>query len=138
MKITQERVRELFDYRPDGALIWKVPRGTVKVGDVAGCITVDGYWQITVDKKNYRAHRLVWLWHDGYLPEHKLDHKDRDRSNNRRKNLREVGDMCNMRNTGNHRSNTSGVKGIYRDNQRQIWVAHITVNACRWFCAAAR
>ena len=37
--LTQQQVRDLFDYSPDaGLLIWKVERYRKHPGDVAGCI----------------------------------------------------------------------------------------------------
>lgn len=111
-KLTQERVRELFNCR-DGKLIRRVRAGQNGcIGREAGYLRRDGYLQIAIDRRVYLAHRLVWLWHKGYLPEHGVDHIDRNSTNNRIENLREVSQSCNMRNTPNRATNTSGVKGV--------------------------
>lgn len=128
MILTQERVRELLDYREDGNLIRLVPMQCVKAGAVAGSLGGTGYLQTMVDGKKYRNHRLIWLWHFGYLPEHGLDHIDRDQLNNRIENLREVSQTCNMRNTGNPVNNTSGTKGVSWKKRASKWVANITIN----------
>lgn len=82
--ITQKMLRALLDYLEDGTLVWKVSQGSRgKVGAAAGCLDEFGYLRIRVCGKTYKAHRLVWLWHHGYLPEHGLDHIDRRRTSDK-------------------------------------------------------
>ena len=126
--LTQARVRELFDYREDGCLIRKVATGKTHRGAVAGCPSHHGYFIVGVNKRYYLLHRLVFLYHHGYLPENHVDHIDRDRSNNRIENLREVSHTCNLRNTGNHCTNTSGIKGVSWDASKNKWTATIMVS----------
>jgi len=136
--LTQERVRELFDYREDGCFVRRVGRGNqVKAGTVAGAgaVRADGYTEIRVGSRSYLTHRLVWLWHNGYLPEQDIDHIDRDKLNNRIKNLREVSRACNNRNTPNHVHNTSGVKGVSWHARDSTWRARISVNGKNLFLA---
>lgn len=113
--VTQERLKELFDYDPEtGNLIWKVARSNVKVGDVAGgAIDKRGYWHIGVDGRLYKAHRLVWLWHHGKWPDHQIDHIDRDPANNRIENLRDVSNVVNQLNRRD-RSNKTGFAGVFK------------------------
>ena len=121
-------LRALLDYLEDGTLVWKVSQGSRgKVGAAAGCLDEFGYLRIRVCGKIYKAHRLVWLWHHGYLPEHGLDHIDRRRTNNQLCNLREVGKVCNMRNTSNPQNNTSSVKGVGWHKAHQKWQSKIMV-----------
>ena len=120
-------VRALFDYREDGKLIWKIKRSGTKKWKTAGAMHRNGYVVVTVAGKQYPAHRLIFLYHYGYLPEkgNELDHINRQRDDNRIENLREVSRQCNQRNTGNWETNTSGVKGItFVDN---CWRACIRV-----------
>ena len=119
-RLTQERVRELFDYR-DGELFWKTG------GGVAGGLNSNGYLRIGVDGKKHYAHRVIWLWNNGYLPEKGIDHINRDRVDNRIENLRESGQTCNLRNTDNRKTNTSGVKGVYWGADNGKWRAQIMV-----------
>lgn len=128
-KLTQERVKKLFDYREDGSLIWKArPAQGVQIGDIAGSLSGCGYLHVQVGGRKYRTHRLVWLWHHGYFPEKGLDHIDRNRLNNRINNLKEASQMCNMRNTDNHANNISGVKGVGWHKASGKWAAYIAVN----------
>ena len=124
--LTQSRMKELLNYDPEtGVFLWKVStNGRIKVGDVAGSDS-KGYIQIMIDYKNYKAHRLAWLYEYGYFPEHGLDHEDRDKSNNWIDNLREASQQCNLRNTGNRNDNTSGVKGVCFHKAAQKWHAQI-------------
>lgn len=125
--LTQEKVRELFDYR-DGMLIWKSKGKRVVVGNVAGGVSGNmGYHMVSVGGKKFCAHRVIWLWHHGYMPENDVDHINRDKTDNRIENLREVSRSCNMRNTDNLSNCTSGVKGVSFDNPSGFWMAQITV-----------
>ena len=81
-----------------------------------------------IDGRPHKAHRLAWLYVYGYLPEGRLDHIDRIKDNNRIANLREAGQQCNRRNTGNPNNNTSGVKGVYWFNRDKVWRASIRIN----------
>ncbi len=129
MKLTQERVKELFDYRADGELIRKVQTSSRSlVGDVAGCLHKIGYKQTHVDGKLRLNHRLVWLWHHGYFPEHGLDHINRVKYDNRIENLREVSHTCNMRNTKVSKNNTSGIKGVSWIRSYSKWQASIQIS----------
>ncbi len=126
--ITQERLKELFDYREDGEFIRKVNKGPAKAGSVAGDIDLLGYGRINVDGKRCKTHRLVWMWHHGYFPENYLDHINRKSADNRIENLREVSQSCNMRNVGNRSTNTSGAKGICWSKTSGKWQAQMMVN----------
>lgn len=113
-KLTQKRVRELLDYDPEtGLLTWKVNRrGSAKAGDAIKSVDWYGYVRLAIDSRTYPAHRVIWLWYYGYLPENQVDHINRVRADNRLCNLREVSRSCNRRNSCVPRSNTSGVKGV--------------------------
>ena len=124
--LTQEKVRELFDY-VDGKLVRIKSSGGVIGGSIAGHLTSLGYVTVRIKRKIYKAHRIVWLWHYGYMPEGDIDHINRDRADNHIENLREAGRVCNARNTGNHTSNTSGVKGVHWYTRENKWIAYITV-----------
>ena len=112
-KLTQERLKELLDYDPEtGVFIWKINRKyTAKKGSVAGCLK-NNYWHISVNGNRYLAHRLAFLWMEGYLPENQVDHIDRNKINNRWSNLREVSQTCNMRNRAVLKNNKYKITGI--------------------------
>lgn len=86
--ITQQRLKELFEYTPDtGLFIRKIRVGNQIAGNIAGSLKKDGYVYIKIDSKPYKAHRLAFLYMEGYMPE-EVDHINRDCSDNRWCNLR--------------------------------------------------
>lgn len=128
--VTYKRLHDVLDYnKRTGLFHWKIPRKCVKSGSVAGSKSKDSkYIGIRVDDKLYKAHRLAWFYEKGYFPEHGLDHKDRVRHHNWIDNLREATQQCNLRNIGNPKSNTSGVKGVTFDKVNNKWTAQISIN----------
>ena len=131
-EITQELLRELFDYR-DGNLYWKVSKALhLKVDDLAGHVNKNGYLQIGINYKSYYAHRLIFLYHHGYLPKY-LDHIDRDVSNNAIDNLREATQQQNHFNMKKNKScngkpTSSKFKGVSWDKQLGKWRSYITID----------
>ena len=127
--LTQEEVREHLDYNPEtGELRWKKRKRGRKRGVVVGSTSVAGYLRIRINKKLYYSHRLIWLWVYGYFPETDIDHIDRDPSNNRLSNLREVSRICNQRNCGLDPRNKSGVKGVCWETRYGKWKSAINVD----------
>lgn len=119
---TQEHLRELFDYREDGRLIWKTGR---RLGKVAGCNRGDGYWIVCGAASTPKLlHRLIYLWHHGQLPR-EIDHIDRNPSNNRIENLREATHAENTRNTSKQAGASSRFKGVGWHAGRKKWRAYI-------------
>jgi len=126
--LTQEEVKRLFDYK-DGNLIRKVRVGNNgEIGAYAGCDNGSGYFCTKIDGKTYKNYRLIWLWHYGYFPENFIDHIDRNKSNDRIENLREVSRSCNGRNIDLRKDNTSGVKGVHWHKRDKVWSGQIVVN----------
>jgi hypothetical protein len=127
-KLTQKRLKEVLRYYPgSGIFTWRktFPGRRRKI---AGYKNSLGYIQIKIDGEKHLAHRLVFLHEHGYFPENHIDHIDGNPSNNKIKNLREVSQQCNLRNTGNWITNTSGVKGVSWCKKGNKWMAKICVN----------
>jgi hypothetical protein len=55
------------------------------------------------------------------------DHRDRDKLNNQRSNIRELNRPANVRNTGLRKTNTSGVKCVHWVATSRKWRARITL-----------
>ena len=131
-EITQELVRELFDYR-DGNIYWKLYRApNAQIGDLAGTIRPDGYRDITINSKHYLAHRVIFLYHHGYIPK-ELDHIDGNSLNNHIENLRVVTHPQNCMNqkktkTYNGKATSSIYKGVTWFKHNNKWGAHIKIN----------
>lgn len=129
MKLTQKRLKELLDYNPKtGIFTWLISRGSIKKGNISGCVNKStGYLIIGIDNKRNKAHRLAFLFMEGYLPENEIDHIDRNILNNKWANLREVSHLCNMRNCNTAKNNKSGINGVSWRNDRKKWRAFIGV-----------
>ena len=122
--ISQEYLREIFDYK-DGQLIWKLPRSKIQVGQKTGHLNFHGYLNTKLDGKNYRTHRLIFMWHYGYLPK-QIDHENRNKIDNRIENLRPATNSQNRMNTGLQKNNTTGIKGVYKHQNK--WRVRLMVN----------
>ena len=129
--LAQETLKSLMHYDPDtGVFTWKVaPRRGISAGSIAGVIKKDsGYVLVGVSGKEYRAHRLAWLYVFGEFPPYDLDHINRNRSDNRIDNLRMATRAENMQNGSKRKTNTSGHVGVRWYSQAQKWKAEIGVN----------
>lgn len=119
--ITQTKLQELLNYdKHTGIFTWKVARGGVKVGAVAGSLCKDkGYITIQINGTLYRAHRLAVLYeYDITLdPGEEVDHINRVRSDNRIDNLQIISHSDNQKNKSNNINKQTGITYIrYRSN----------------------
>ncbi|ELZ3650030.1 HNH endonuclease [Salmonella enterica] len=124
---------ELFTYNEEtGRLHWKVKFcRSMNAGDVAGDVNAQGYYRVTVNRKQYLAHRIIWdILHpeDKLSIEDEIDHIDHNPLNNMRDNLRKVDSKTNGRNVSLGSLNTSGTVGVYWRKREQKWLAQIKVN----------
>lgn len=123
-----------YDETSPSCLRWVLPQSNrVKVGSVAGSFNkATGYWQVTVLGKLTYAHRVIAKLHNLLDDESlQVDHRDRDRSNNKLVNLRVVTQADNLLNKGIMSNNTSGFTGVTWNNNKSLWVSTITVNKRR-------
>jgi hypothetical protein len=119
--ITAERLRQVLDYNPEaGVFAWLLGK---RAGQVAGGLNEKGYRLIGIDGRNYRAHRLAWLYVTGSWPALDIDHKNCARDDNRFANLREATPRQNSLNARAHKDSKSGLKGVCLQGSR--WKAHI-------------
>ena len=125
---SQERLQELFDYNPEtGAFTYK------DTGNRAGFKTKK-YYAIGVDGEQYYAHRLAWMYVNGEDPEHlQIDHRNKDKRDNRISNLRKGTNRQNSYNKGANKNNTSGYKGVWWEEKSGLYKARIGVNGKRIF-----
>jgi hypothetical protein len=122
---TKAHLQSLFTYA-DGHLYWKDRKGRRTAGTLAGTPS-HHYHQICIDYKLYRAHRLIWAFHNG-PSQISIDHINGDAFDNRIENLRECTTNENHHNSKRPKSNTSGVKGVSWCKQKQKWRARIGVD----------
>lgn len=140
--ITQSRVRELFDYHPDGYLIWKARPiedfknkrahgmwNTRYAGKKAGRKNTNSeYIYVAINHQLYSAHRIIFLYHYGYEPEF-IDHINHIKNDNQIENLRSVTYSENYKNLSMSKNNTSGFVGVRFVAKRKKWLASINIDA---------
>lgn len=142
-KLTQEYLKECLTYDPDtGIFVWNErPISHFKTkrsystwnshysNKESGSENIsNGYVVIRIDnKKLYMAHRLAFLYMEGYLPENQVDHINRIRNDNRWINLREVSNQCNLQNCNISINNTSGVTGVLFLKERSKFISQIMI-----------
>ena len=144
--VTQEYLKECLHYNPEtGIFTWKErpihhfkseknckswnTKYSFKIAGTKRDKKIDNsYFCITLNGRREYLHRLAVLYMEGYNSENSIDHIDRDKSNNKYVNLREVSHQCNMQNIGILKNNTSGVTGVYYSKESNKWVAGIKIN----------
>lgn len=99
-RLSVEVVRHLLQYDPDeGLLTWKEsPRYGIPAGSIAGSRNARGYIQVMVAGQKHYAHRLAWALHYGVWPTRVIDHINREKTDNRIQNLRDVPQAINLQN----------------------------------------
>ncbi len=127
--LTSSELRNLLFYNPEtGQFIWcSSPTNSIAAGRVAGTGTLNGYVSVSIDKKMYLAHRLAWLYVYGDWPPGNLDHRDRNKKNNRIDNLRVATRSQNSANVVK-RVSKSGFKGVSYIKGSRKWMARARQN----------
>lgn len=113
--IDQAYLKQLLHYDPAvGVFAWRITRNNfVRAGRAAGTVAGNnGYVEIMVDGRTYKAHRLAWLYVYGEWPSGEIDHANCVRTDNRIANLRIATDSQNRSNAKTNRNSGTGVKGV--------------------------
>ena len=121
LEISQERVLELFYYK-DGNLYHRSndkPAGSVAKNH--------RYARVVIKQKSHKLHRLIFLYHKGYLPDI-VDHINGDRYDNRIENLREANTYQNRQNSRIYSTSKSGVKNVYWQANCKKWRVTMHIN----------
>ena len=121
-QLTQKRLQELFTYEADTGIF--IRKSTRKVATSLH----NGYVRIFIDYKEYRAHRLAYLYITGEFPAGIIDHINHCKTDNRWSNLRVVSHQENCKNMSLYKTNRSGSVGIYFHSRDKIWTACVYVN----------
>lgn len=93
-----------------------------------------GYGLIWVDGQMRRAHRLAWELINGPVPDGlDLDHRCGNRACVNPEHLRVVTPSQNSQHrTISQRNNTSGVRGVYWNKDKNAWAVQATLNGRRY------
>lgn len=125
-----ERLCEVLDYDPaTGFFRWAISVSRkCRKGAVAGTTNGDGYRQIKVDGRVYRAARLAFKIINGRDPVAEIDHINCNHADDSADNLREATRRENSYNMPIKSHNKAGLKGIFWNKRTSNWKSVIVVN----------
>ena len=128
--ITQSKLKEVLHYNKDtGIFTWvKSGRGIPK-SKQAGTTHPSGYIIIRINRKDYLAHRLTWLYINGEWPQNNIDHLNGIKDDNRIENLRNCTQLQNMQNLEIHRSGKLVGASFFKHANR--WASQIQIKGKR-------
>lgn len=142
IKLTQEIVKELFDCDlTNGVLTWKkrdikwftsereCKRWNSRYAGKEALTSLArfGHKQGKLFNKVQKAHRIIWLWATGELPD-QIDHINGIPGDNRLANLRNVSSQENQRNVKLTDRNKSGFVGVCFRESTKRWRANIKID----------
>ena len=139
--LTQELLHELFDYCDErGALIWKKPGPGRTIGKPAGRKHYrNGYIDISHGDVRYGAHRMIWIYHNGLIPESMvIDHINGVRDDNKIINLQLCSHADNIRKATIRKDNKSGISGVYWHIGNKQWIAYMTIDGKRIYIGSSK
>lgn len=136
-----EILRQLLRYEPDtGKLYWR-ERPEEMFPTIHHAVTWNkrfsgkeaisapngnGYLQGRLLGRKVLAHRVAWCLSYGEWPD-TIDHANKDRSDNRLRNLRSVTRAENNKNLSRRKTNKSGVTGVLWYKRDSVWQARIRI-----------
>lgn len=133
LKPSINELRNTFSYNENsGVLIWKIqPGNVVKAGSIIGCPDGKGRLRFQWKCKRYPVHVVCFAIYHGHWPKNQVDHKNRNKIDNRISNLREATNQQNSFNRVGHSS--SGLKGVSFHKNDKTYHARISINGkCKY------
>ena len=127
-KELRKKLMEKISYdKETGKFSLRIDTRYKRAGDDATSSSGNGYRIITIEGKNYGAHRVAWLIEYGEWPSQCLDHINNIPTDNRIINLRPASIRQNAYNKKRMSNNKSGIKGVSFDAKRNKWCAYICI-----------
>jgi len=132
--ITQEQLMNLFDYDEASGRLFRrrFSNGLFTGLELAGTDCGDGYRYVDILGRSYLEHRVIWARSTGFWPAEQLDHINKNRSDNRIINLREVNNSTNQKNTKLRKTNKSGIMGVHARTDNGRWSVRISHSGKRY------
>lgn len=115
-KPTIERLREVISYNQEtGELTWLK---NTSVRNVIGCCAghfhkTQKYLVVGIDGCTLKGHQVAWALMTGSWPVTTVDHRDRNRGNNKWSNLRVASKFEQSLNQSIRKNNKSGARGVF-------------------------
>ena len=127
---SQQYLCDVLSYEPDtGVFTWITGK---RKGKQAGTKQNTGYISIKINRVQYLAHRLAWMYVHGVDPgDMKVDHLDHNPCNNSINNLR----LCSQ-STNCHNRTNQGL-GITRVTGSSSWQARIDIDGVQRYLGSS-
>lgn len=107
-------IRRTFNYDPStGVITWADSTAFHKRGDVVGKASKDRYGMVRIGHDRAYLQRVAWVHYHGANPTGCVDHINRDKSDNRIDNLRDVAVSQNNLNTARKGGAGAGFRGVW-------------------------
>lgn len=116
--LTADQVKKILRCDAEAGKLYWLDREGVE----AGSVNKLGYRSVSIKRRPYLAHRLIWLCHYGSWPKHFIDHINGNPRDNRLSNLRDVTHTQNMQNrptARGYRRSGRGYEAIIVRNKRR-------------------
>ena len=128
--LTQNELKSILHYDEFTGIFTRLKNSPMaKAGSICNSPDKNGYIVIGVSRKNYKSHRLAFLYVLGAFPANQVDHKNGIKSDNAWSNLREATNSENAQNKRNPQANnTVGYLGVWFHVRNKSFVARITIN----------
>ncbi|OJI04523.1 HNH endonuclease [Polynucleobacter sp. MWH-Adler-W8] len=129
---TPDRLRELFFYPSAMGKLYNLKTRSPNAYrlEEAGTLHHTGYLYVSIDKKSYGVHRIIWVMRHGKdIPKgYEIDHIDGNKSNNHIDNLRLATRAENMQNKSKRIDGNNSYKGVHHRKISGRYSASITYN----------
>lgn len=122
----EDKIKRQFTYDPDTGIVTR----TTHMGTSNGFVDNNGYLKFRFyygrgKSFDIKAHRIAWFLYHKCWPV-QIDHINRDKTDNRICNIRDVNSAVNNFNRDTNPNNTSGHTGVYWLKCSKKWLASIS------------
>jgi hypothetical protein len=123
-----------IDFKYENDKLYRLSKKTNKWCCCNDLKSHNGYIRITINKKMYLLHRLIYKYFNEEWDitdssyNNLIDHFDINPLNNRIENLRVVNNSINNRNKNKFKNCSSKYKGVSWNKQRNKWKVSITID----------
>ena len=128
--LTQNELKSILHYDEFTGIFTRLKDSpSAKAGSICNTHSNEDYIVIGVSRKNYKSHRLAFLYVLGAFPVNQVDHKNGIRDDNAWSNLREATNAENAQNKRKPQSNNiAGYLGVRFSVRNKNFVARIKLN----------
>lgn len=118
----KQYIRDNFHYNHITGDLWRNFHNYYKI---VGYFNDKKYLQVSVKCNMLKVHRVAWFLYYGEFPVNQIDHIDRNRSNNKIQNLREVTHDQNMLNKSMYHNSSTKLVGVSWHKTNKKYRAYI-------------